>query len=250
MVLTRQPTVLVVDLSPGRNAWSGLRDFLCDGGYAAGLVSEPDRVVERILAQPADALLLSLEGLAPDASRDLVVHLREHTSAAMLVLHASGDHDRALELLERGADDFLCRDVLCDGDAALRELRARLDVALRTRLGDAGGRWIVLGDTRYDREQRRLERAGRRIHLPPAEAALFHTLVHRIDEVVPYRDLAEALDPDGRVTRESLRTHVARLRRRLGWPSGRTEAPTLRSARGHGYELRVAPEPAAAEDAA
>jgi DNA-binding response OmpR family regulator len=145
----------------------------------------------------------------------------------LMLTAKDGEYDEA-EALDTGADDFLSKPF------SFVVLVARLRAVARR---GATPRPPVLsaGDLVFDPLTRRCHRGEVPIALTPRELALLEALLRTPNAVVAKRDLlrqvwGEDFDGDANV----VEVYIRYLRRKIDEPFGRR---TLRTVRGHGYQL-------------
>jgi DNA-binding response OmpR family regulator len=145
----------------------------------------------------------------------------------LMLTAKDGEYDEA-EALDTGADDFLSKPF------SFVVLVARLRAVARR---GATPRPPVLsaGDLVFDPLTRRCHRGDVPIALTPRELALLEALLRTPNAVVAKRDLlrdvwGDDFDGDANV----VEVYVRYLRRKIDEPFGRQ---TLRTVRGHGYQL-------------
>ena len=145
----------------------------------------------------------------------------------LMLTAKDGEYDEA-EALDTGADDFLSKPF------SFVVLVARLRAVARR---GATPRPPVLsaGDLVFDPLTRRCHRGDVPIALTPRELALLEALLRTPNAVVAKRDLlrdvwGDDFDGDANV----VEVYVRYLRRKIDEPFGRR---TLRTVRGHGYQL-------------
>ena len=145
----------------------------------------------------------------------------------MMLTAKDGEYDE-VEAFELGADDFLSKPfsfpVLV---ARLRSLVRRGDRARPDRLEVDG---LLL-----DPSSRACERNGDRVELTPREFSLLEVLMRRAGDVVPKRELLDAvwgIDFEG--DPNVVEVYMGYLRRKLDRPYGRV---TFETVRGAGYRL-------------
>lgn len=189
-----------------------------------------------------DAILLRI---APeDDVVDFMARIRSRTRLPLVVLSAPGAHHLAVDLMELGASDYLCRDLDGSDPVAARELRARLGAALRdAAVANASPRSVIIGEVTVDLARHKVMRGNAPVVLTALERKLLEVLVENLDEVVSHeRLLREAWSDDHRHHTEYLRTYMSRLRRKLGWEGDRRLGPHIRAVRGVGYGLFLSGE--------
>lgn len=213
-----------------------------------------DRLRVAIEAMGLAATLLPphVDGLRPwlDCCFDLLVvnpFLEWQEPYAFVRLAASVAGRRPLIVIsDRDARDDRMLALMAGADDAvgwtdnLPELLARIAGLLRRSRIAAGQ--LGAGELRIDLIDRRVERAGRMIHLPLREFDLLANLARVPDRPLSRDVLLKAvwrLDFDPGTNR--VEVHMSRLRakvdRGFGWPM-------LHTVKGHGYALRSRPDPA------
>jgi two-component system, OmpR family, KDP operon response regulator KdpE len=149
----------------------------------------------------------------------------------IIVLSAVGDEDQKVKALEAGADDYVTKPF------GPRELVARLHAVLR-RTGAAPDQPVIAVDgLEVDLAARVVRRDGEEIHLTPIEFDLLRTLVRNRGRLLTHRALlTEVWGAAYADDTQTLRTHIARLRRKLELPGDR--APQyIRTDPGVGYRF-------------
>jgi DNA-binding response OmpR family regulator len=150
----------------------------------------------------------------------------------MLVLTARSRVEDKVKALETGADDCLAKPF------SLVELLARVNALLRRNSGVVPSVSTV-GDLTLDRDQRRVERNGRRIDLTPREFAILEVLMRNAGRPVSRATLLEEV---WNVSSTESATNIVDVymkyvRDKIDLPG---EPGLTRTVRGFGYELRFA----------
>ena len=173
-----------------------------------------------------DLALLDL-GLPDDDGITVLRRLRGVSQIPVFVLTARDDERSVVRALRAGADDYVVK------PARLGELRARIEVAARRRVGPAPKAdpdVIETGDIVVDLGARRVEVAGDEITLAPKEFEVLSHLVARRGEAVSRQELMDAIWGDAYVAiSRSLDVHMTSLRAKLGRPE------VIATIRGYGY---------------
>ncbi|QTE30312.1 response regulator transcription factor [Pengzhenrongella sicca] len=188
-------------------------------GVAAAARLRPDLVV-------LDVMLPGIDGL------EVCRRIQAERPVPVLMLTARDDETDMLIGLGVGADDYMTKPF------SMRELVARSKALLRRteramRTAVAANQQheppITIGDVAIDRDQRRVARAEREVHLTPTEFDLLVMLASSPRTVLTReRLLAEVWDwVDASGTR-TVDSHVKALRRKLG-------ADLIRTVHGVGY---------------
>jgi DNA-binding response OmpR family regulator len=149
----------------------------------------------------------------------------------ILVLTARSRVEDRVQALESGADDCLNKPF------SLLELLARVHALLRRNSGMIPD-CSTVGDLQLFRQERRVERNGRRIELTPREFAILEVLMRNAGHPVSRATLLEEvwnMSPDA--TTNIVDVYVKYVRDKIDLPGERKLTHTLR---GFGYELRDA----------
>ena len=207
-----------------------LRVVLRDAGFEVVSAQNVHDALDLASVHPPDAAILDL--VLPDGTGiDVCRELRTWSAMPILILSAVGDEDEKVRALEAGADDYVVKPF------SPRELVARLQAILR-RAGEAGGDPVIeAGGLRIDLAARVVSRGGEDIHLTPIEYELLTALARHRGRLLTHRGLlTEVWGPEYADDTQTLRTHIANLRRKVEDPD--PDAPRLiRTDPGVGYRL-------------
>lgn len=147
----------------------------------------------------------------------------------ILVLTARNSVEEKVCALEGGADDCLAKPL------ALAELLARVHALLRRNLG-AVPNCSRVGDLLLYREERRVERNGRRIDLTPREFAILDVLMRNAGRPVSRATLlSEVWNMSGQPATNIVDVYMKYVRDKVDSPG---EPRLTHTVRGFGYELR------------
>lgn len=197
-------------------------DMVHDGEAAAALLESQRRYDLLIL----DLNLPKLDGIA------LLQRVKpSHPRLRMLVLTARSRVEDKVKALQSGADDCLTKPF------SFAELTARVQALLR-RDADLVPNTSTIGDLTLNREERRVERNGRRIDLTPREFAILEFMMRTPGRPVSRGTLLEEVwnmpaDP----TTNIVDVYMKYVRDKVDLPGERKLTHTIR---GVGYELRDA----------
>jgi two-component system KDP operon response regulator KdpE len=196
----------------------------------AGLLVRATHTAEDALARAAlrvpDAAIIEMS-LADSNGTEVVRRLREWSSMPLIILSGVSDEDRIVEAFQAGADDYIIKPF------RPRELVARVHGHLeRAQVGDHEP-VILCGGLRIDLVARVVCRDGQETRLTPIEYKLLCALVRNCGRLLthdaPLRNVWGAAYAEDRQT---LRAHIANLRRKLSTP--RSSGP-IRTYPGVGY---------------
>jgi two-component system, OmpR family, KDP operon response regulator KdpE len=137
--------------------------------------------------------------------------IRADSTAAIIMLTVHNKEATKVEALDAGADDFVSKPF------STPELLARIRAALRrTPAAQSSPSRIQVGDLTIDFGARRVTRGGATSHLTPKELDLLRYLTQHANEVVPHRELLQAVwGPDYGDQVDYLRAFIRTLRRKI-----------------------------------
>ena len=219
--------ILVIDDEPAllRVLTAGLEAR----GYSVRAAATAKEALDLAAVDEPDVTLLDL-GLPDLDGIDVCRHLRRSSRHPIIVLTADGAEDRKVEALDAGADDYVTKPF------SLPELLARVRVALRHRAylssvldHDA----IQVGALTVDVDAHVAVLEGEEMDLTPKEFALLTLLARNAGKVLTHNTVLEQVWGPAQ-SRDTLRTHVQQLRRKVG--DGPTH-PRLLTEPGIGYRL-------------
>lgn len=226
--MTAPPRVLVCD-DEGQ-ILRALRVVLRDAGFEAVPASTAHDALDSAAVQPPDAAIIDL--VLPDGDGvDVTRRLREWSSMPILVLSAVGDEEQKVAALEAGADDYLTKPFHPG------ELVARLRAVLRRATGAADVPVICAEHLEIDLANRVARRHGTEVHLTRTEYDLLATLAQHPGRLLTHRALLTAVwGPNVGDDTQTLRTHIANLRRKIEWEGKRR---LIHTESGVGYRFMV-----------
>ena len=204
-------TVLVVDDDP--LVLRSVRDALSDAGFDVVVTAQPEEA-PALLERHRPALAL-LDLMLPERDGvELMGDLLAVSRIPVIFLSAYGRDEVVAGILEQGAADYIVKPF------SPTELVARVRAALR-RFGEPlrpePAEPFVLGDLAIDYARRRVTLAGREATLTRTEFDLLAELSLEAGRVVPHERLLRRVWSPGKPGNlRVLRTHLMRLRRKLG----------------------------------
>jgi two-component system KDP operon response regulator KdpE len=131
---------------------------------------------------------------------------------AILMLSVNDDHERKIEALEAGADDYITKPF------HMRELTARIRAALRRSRASAvpGEDLITVGEIELHPARRLVQKSGHAIHLTPKEFDLLYYLISHAGLPITHARLLHVVWGAEYANQvEYLRTFVRQLRKKL-----------------------------------
>ena len=208
----REPArILVVDDDPQMLRY--VRDTLTEAGYHPIVTTEPEEVLTLLEENRPGLVLLDLV-LAGYDGIDLMRNILSVANVPVIFLSVYGRDQVIARAFEMGASDYITKPF------SPTELLARIGAAMRRqalpyRAGRAEA--YVLGDLTIDYAERLVTVAGRPVEVTPTEYDLLVELSISGGRVVPHDRLLQRVwgtRKSGSV--RTLRTHLLRLRRKLG----------------------------------
>ena len=224
-----RPRVLVCDDEP--QILRALRVLLRDGGYDVDPTGSAREALDHAAVRPPDAAIIDL--VLPDGSGvDVCLELRTWSQMPILVLSAVGDEDAKVRALEAGADDYVTKPF------GPRELLARVGAAMRRAANGGGDPVLKVEGLEIDLAARLVLREGQEVHLTPIEFDLLRVLARNRGRLMTHRAiLTEVWGPLYVDDTQTLRTHIANLRRKLE-PAGERQR-LIRTDPGVGYRFAL-----------
>jgi two-component system KDP operon response regulator KdpE len=137
--------------------------------------------------------------------------VRADSSAAIIMLTVHNTEAAKVEALDAGADDFVTKPF------STPELLARIRAALRRLpVTQTAPSRLRVGELTIDFAARTVSRKGASSHLTPKELDLLRYLTQRANEVVPHRELLQAVwGPDYGDQVDYLRAFIKTLRKKI-----------------------------------
>jgi two-component system phosphate regulon response regulator PhoB len=223
------PRILVVE---DESALSLLLSYNLEAeGFLVERVERGDEADLRLVEAPPD--LVILDWMLPGVSGLEIcrrMRAREQTrTLPVIMLTARGDESERVRGLSTGADDYVIKPF------SVPELMARVRALLRRARPDRVAAMLSAGDLDLDRENWRVHRAGRSIHLGPTEFRLLEYLMAKPGRVFSRAQLLDSvwgLSAD--IDERTVDVHVGRLRKAL---SQGDEKDPIRTIRGAGYSF-------------
>ena len=199
--------VLVVDDEP--QILRALRIILRDAGFEVTAAATAEEALDQAALKPPAAAIIDL--VLPDRDGvEVTKELRTWSQMPILVLSAVGEEDEKVRALEAGADDYVTKPF------GPRELVARLNAALRRAGDNVDEPRIAVDGLEIDLAARTVRRDGEEVHLTPIEYDLLRVLARNRGRLMTHRALlSEVWGPAWTEDTQTLRTHIANLRRKI-----------------------------------
>jgi len=189
-----------------------LKVLLRADGFAVLTAATMNEALDIASVSPVDAAIVDL--VLPDGDGlELCRRLREWSEMPIIVLSAIGEEEQKVAALRAGADDYITKPF------GPRELMARLEAVLRRVPVEAEESLFVVPGLEVDLVAHVVRRDGEEVHLTPTEFELLRVLVRHRGRLLTHRALLTAVWGPGYVDdTQVLRTHIARLRRKIESP--------------------------------
>jgi two-component system KDP operon response regulator KdpE len=203
-----RPRILVIDDEPQIHRFLG--PALDASGYEPVRAETAAAGLREIARKAPDAVVLDL-GLPDLDGKEALTRARAFYKGPIIILSARDKEIEKIDALDLGADDYV------EKPFGVGELLARLRVALRHKLADAGTPPIVtVGGLSIDLIKRLVTRDGARIGLSPREYDLLAQIVQGAGKVVAHRQLLTAVWGPAHVDDvQYLRVFVGQLRQKI-----------------------------------
>jgi two-component system phosphate regulon response regulator PhoB len=200
-------------------------------GFAVERVERGDEAELRLIESPPD--LVILDWMLPGVSGLEIcrrMRAREATrTLPVIMLTARGDESERVRGLTIGADDYIVKPF------SVPELMARVRALLRRSRPDRVAALLVAGDLALDRENWRVVRSARNVHLGPTEFRLLEYLMGKPGRVFSRAQLLDSVwGLSAEIDERTVDVHVGRLRKALSLAG---ERDPIRTIRGAGYSF-------------
>ncbi len=219
--------ILVCDDEP--QVVRALKVVLQEAGFEVIPTATAAEALDQAAVRPPEAAIIDL--VLPDQDGvEVTRRLREWSQIPVLVLSAIGDEEEKVRALEAGADDYVTKPF------ASRELVARLEASLRRVEPEPQEPLISVDGLEVDFAGRTVRQGGNEVHLTPIEYDLLRVLLQNRGRLMTHRALlVEVWGPAYESDTQTLRTHIANLRRKIE-PDGR-HPRYIRTDPGVGYRF-------------
>jgi two-component system, OmpR family, KDP operon response regulator KdpE len=188
-----------------------LRVILRDAGFEVIGVGTAQEALDAAAVKHPDAAILDL--VLPDGDGvEVCRSIREWSEMPIIVLSAIGEEEQKIRALEAGADDYVTKP-FSPGELTARLIRALERAGARS----APGEPVLSADgLELDLAAHRALVDGAEIHLTPIEFELLRALMQGRGRLLTHRALLiEVWGPGYEYDTQTLRVHVANLRRKI-----------------------------------
>lgn len=198
-------------------------------GFSVERVERGDEAEMRLSEDPPD--LVILDWMLPGVSGLEIcrrIRARPATrSLPVIMLTARGEETERVRGLSIGADDYVVKPF------SVPELMARVHALLRRARPERAMGVLSAGDLDLDRQNWRVRRGGREVHMGPTEFRLLEHLMARPGRVFSRAQLLDSVwGLSAEIDERTVDVHIGRLRKAL---STETERDPIRTVRGAGY---------------
>jgi len=219
-------TILVVDDDLQLRRF--LRTTLSGHGHAVAEAGSVAEALDAIARVHPSVILLDL-GLPDGDGLTVLRTLAPDKRPPVIVLSARGQEGDKVTALDAGAEDYLTKPF------GASELLARIRVVLRRGGGAPAPDVIEVGPIRIDQPRHAVTVGGKDVHLTPIEFRLLATLAQNRGRLMTHRALlGEVWGPGWEEDTQTLRTHIANLRRKIEADGG---GDLIRTDPGVGYRF-------------
>jgi two-component system KDP operon response regulator KdpE len=204
-----------------------LRVVLGDAGFDVVATATAKEALDTASVHPPSAAIIDL--VLPDGDGvEVCSRLREWSQMPILVLSALGDETEKIRALDAGADDYVTKPF------SPGELIARLNAALRRAPAGAADPLITADGIEIDVAAHEVRLGGEPVHLTKTEFELLRVLAVNRGRLMTHRALlVEVWGPGYESDKQTLRAHMANLRRKIETGGGRV----IRTDPGVGYRF-------------
>jgi two-component system, OmpR family, KDP operon response regulator KdpE len=221
--------VLVCDDEP--QILRALRVILGEAGFEVLEAATAREALDKAALRPPDAAIVDL--VLPDGDGvEVCRSLREWSEMPIVVLSAVGEETEKVRALNAGADDYVTKPF------GPSELIARLNAVLRRAAPKERSEPVLAADgLELDLTAHEVRRDGETVHLTPIEFDLLHTMMRNRRRLMTHRALlTEVWGPAYASDTQTLRVHVANLRRKIEPDAGAPRYITTDAGVGYRFE--------------
>ncbi len=214
-----------------------VKAVLWSAGFAIDATSTSSQALDHAALRAPVAAIVEL--VLPDGDGvELCTTLREWSTMPVIVLSAVNEETHKVRALHAGADDYLTKPF------GGQELVARLHATLRRASPTIEEPSVEVGDIEINLAARVVIRQDEEVHLTPIEFDLLRALVRHRGRLLTHGALLrEVWGVAHENDRQTLRVHIANLRRKLASASGMSLIDTHHGAGYRFADLRAEGSP-------
>ena len=211
-----------------------LRMLLRDARFDVRVTQTAEDALAQATVHTPDAVILEMT-LVDSTGTAVCRRLREWSSVPIIILSSVSDEDGVLDAFRAGADDYVVKPFRPG------ELVARVHAHLQRAQVPRDDPVIACGELHVDLAARVVHREGQQIRLTPIEYRLLRALVRNRGRLLTHTALLQnAWGAAYASDSQTLRAHMANLRRKLGSP---TSTGPIRTYPGVGYLFDASGDP-------
>ena len=190
-----------------------LRSALSGSGYTPIVTTSAEEALRLLVESRPHLVMLDLRLPDPDGI-ELMGEILAIADVPVLFVSAHGGGRTIAKALSKGASDYIVRPFSpAELDSRVKAAVGRPDVTGKLGLSEA----YVVGDLRIDHQERRVTLAESSLKLTATEYRLLYELSVRRGRVVTHDHLLRRVWPPHKSPNiQTLRTHIRRLRKKLG----------------------------------
>jgi len=186
---------------------------------------------EALTSTKPDIVILDL-ALPDKSGLEVLREIREWNQVPIIILSAKNEEDIIVEALESGADDYLTKPF------AMRELLARIQVALRNKKNEKCEELFINGHLEIDFSSRTVKVSGQEISLTSLEYDLLKMLSRHPGKVLTHQQiLREVWGNNAANQTQYLRVYITHLRQKIELKPDRPKM--IQTETGVGYRMKI-----------
>lgn len=225
--------VLVID--DDHSLLRALRLGLESEGHRVSTATDGEHGLSQIALLSPDLVVLDM-GLPDLDGLEVTQRLRQWSDVPLIILSATGEANRKIDALNRGADDYVTKPF------SMGELEARIRAVLRNRgseMGETTASVINLGSLSVDLAHHEVRREGQKVDLTAKEFGVLAYLARYAERTCTYQMILRSVWGVGYGDEVAyVHAYVHRLRQKLHDEDG----TLIRTIPGVGYSLEPPPE--------
>jgi two-component system KDP operon response regulator KdpE len=188
-----------------------MRTALTAQGFEVNDARDGEEALEKVREERYDLVVLDMN-MPGVGGVEVCRSIRSSSDVGIIMLTVRNAQTDKVEALDAGADDYVTKPF------SMPELQARIRAVLRRNAmaGDSGPQAVTFDGVEIDFQTRDVIADGRKSHLTPKEFELLRYMVKRPNQIIPHRDILQAVwGPDYGGEIEYLRAFVRQLRKKV-----------------------------------